>query len=442
MKVKVVANYCRVSTREQAEYGFSLLDQQEKNLFWLKMFPEEYPKGTVITNYVDEGESAGSLNRKEMNRLINDVKNGKINVVIVHNLDRLTRRLKDLIYMLELFQEMGVSLVSIKEKIETETAMGRFFIMIIILIAQWELETISERTKRGMDRSAKEGNYTKAKAPLGYNKNDKKLEIDETEAIIIRSIFNMYLIDHLSLFSIATYLNSICALDIVWTYNRISNILSNSIYIGEFSNHRISIPGHSPGIINENQFNLAQERLKLKNIVAEHQYVFKGLVRSSKDGAMAEHSSTVKPAKTYLYYLEEGSNRRINEDILLEQITIPINRFIQNKIKKRVKNNIMYQNNIDNQIKQILLLYDDGLVDEEFRDQQIESLKLKVTTLDGSLAKISRSIKKWSVMTERERITFASKYIESIMVDFNSKELVKVKFVKVSSMQGDNLKKK
>ena len=125
------------------------------------MFPEEYPEGTVVRNYVDEGESAWSLNRKEMIRLIVDVSNGEIDVIIVHNLDRLTRRLKDLIHLLELFQVAEVSLVSIKEKIETETAMGRFFIIIIILIAQWELETISERTKRGMDRSAKEGNYTK-----------------------------------------------------------------------------------------------------------------------------------------------------------------------------------------------------------------------------------------------------------------------------------------
>lgn len=96
-----------------------------------------------------------------MIRLIVDVSNGEIDVILVHNLDRLTRRLKDLIHLLELFQVAEVSLVSIKEKIETETAMGRFFIIIIILIAQWELETISERTKRGMDRSAKEGNYTK-----------------------------------------------------------------------------------------------------------------------------------------------------------------------------------------------------------------------------------------------------------------------------------------
>ena len=126
MKVKVVANYCRVSTREQAEFGFSLLDQQEKNLFWLKMFPEEYPEGTVVRNYVDEGESAGSLNRKEMNRLMVDVSNGEIDVIIVHNLDRLTRRLKDLIHLLELFQVAEVSLVSIKEKINIRSIKRKY----------------------------------------------------------------------------------------------------------------------------------------------------------------------------------------------------------------------------------------------------------------------------------------------------------------------------
>lgn len=441
MKVKVVANYCRVSTREQAEFGFSLLDQQEKNLFWLKMFPEEYPEGTIVKNYVDEGESAGSLNRKEMNRLMLDVSNGEIDVVIVHNLDRLTRRLKDLIHILELFQVAEVSLVSIKEKIETETAMGRFFIMIIILIAQWELETISERTKRGMDRSAKEGNYTKAKAPIGYQKVDKKLVIDKVEAKIIQSIFSMYLIDHLSLYSIATYLNSISALDIVWTYNRISNILSNSIYVGEFSNHRLSIPEHSPAIIEENQFKLAQERLKLKNITSEHQYVFKGLVRSVKNGTMAEHSSTVKPTKTYLYYLEEGTQRRVNEELLIEQVEIPINRFIQNRIKNKLKKDVSYLNNIDNLIKQILLLYEGGLIDEVFKDKQIKDLKFKVTTLESGLSKVNRGLKKWTVMTEREKIIFASKYIQYIQVDFLNKEVVKVDFVELATSIVDNLKK-
>lgn len=249
----------------------------------------------------------------------------------------------------------------------------------------------------------------------------------------------MYLIDHLNLFSIATYLNSVSALDIVWTYNCISNILSNSIYVGEFSNHRLSIPEHSPAIIEENQFKLAQERLKLKNVVSDHQYVFKGLVRSIRDGTMAEHSSTVKPSKTYLYYLEEGSNLRINEEVVIDQVEVPVNRFIQNKIKKRLKTSISYLNNIDNLIKQIILLHEDGLIEEDFRNQQIEGLTLKVNSIESTLSNVSRGLKKWSVMTEYEKITFISKYVSSIQVDFINKEVVKVDFTISPSMQGKNL---
>lgn len=266
------------------------------------------------------------------------------------------------------------------------------------------------------------------------------MKIDDVEAKIINSIFSMYLIDHLNLFSIATYLNSVSALDIVWTYNCISNILSNSIYVGEFSNHRLSIPEHSPAIIEENQFKLAQERLKLKNITSDHQYVFKGLVKNVKDGCMAEHSSTVKPNKTYLYYLEAGSKQRVNEKSLIEQVELPINRFIQNRIKKKLKKDISYLKNIDNLIKQILVLYEGGLIDEEFKNQQIKDLKFKVTSLESALGKVNRGLKKWTVMTEREKIIFASKYIQSIQVDFVNKEVTEVKFVEFVTNIADNLK--
>lgn len=440
MKNKIVANYCRVSTREQAEYGFSLLDQEEKNKFWLEMYPEEYPLGTVVVPYIDEGESASSLGRKEMRRLIEDVKSRKVDVIIVHNLDRLTRRLKDLIYLLELFQRYEISLVSIKEKIETETAMGRFFIMIIILIAQWELETISERTIRGMDRSALEGNYTKAYAPLGYNRVDKRLVVNKLESQIIKTIFKMYLIDHYSLFSISTYLNSISALDVKWSYNRVGNILSNTIYKGEFSNHRISILDHSPKIIDDHTFELAQERLKYRNIVVDHRYVFKGAVRCSDDGSSPEHSSTVKPSKTYLYYVHRETKQRINEEVILEQVTIPVNRYIQNKIKRSLKKNIAYLTSKDHLLKVILSLYDDGLIDEEFRDQKLKDLKNEIVSLEDNLKNVGRGLKKWSVMNENERIAFTGRYIKSVTVDFNLKEVVGVEFVKLSSLQGHNFR--
>lgn len=443
MKHKHIANYCRVSTREQAEFGFSLIDQQKKNEFWLDMFPEEYPKETTtIKNYIDEGESASNLNRTAMKELIFDIKRGKINVVIVHNLDRLTRRLKDLIFMIELFEEYDVSLVSIKEKIETETAMGRFFMMIIILIAQWELETISERTKRGLDRSALEGNYTKSYPPLGYNKVNKRLEVNETEAEIVRLIFKMYLVDHHSLFAISTYLNSVTALDIVWTYNRISNILQNPIYIGEYSNHRISIPEHSPAIVEESQFLLARERLKLKNIAVEHKYIFKGIVRDSKNRLICDHSSTIKPTKTYLYYLEAGTNKRINEARILKQIELPINKYIQNEIKRHLRRNAKYTGNKKQLIEQINLLYDIGLLEDDFRDERINEIENEIEDLKTSLFKVIKGLRKWTVMSVDERVAFATKHIKSIIVNFDTKLVDDINFYEPQTTRGLHLRKR
>lgn len=249
--------YARVSTREQAEQGFNLREQVRTVKSYISVFQSDY--SNEIEVYVDDGYSAKNLNRKEMNRLIKDIKNGEIAKVVIHNLDRLTRRVKDLIRIIELFDEHDVELVSIKEKVETKTAMGRFFIMIIILIAQWEQETNSERTKRGLDQSATEGNYAKGRlAPFGYKKIDNRLTIDYNQSKIVKAIFMMYVNDRRSMEYIAHFLNSTSSNNRRWDMDKVRTILTNSIYYGNFNNNRVNIDGHSPSIIDEKDFRTAQ----------------------------------------------------------------------------------------------------------------------------------------------------------------------------------------
>lgn len=91
-----------------------------------------------------------TLVRKELKRLLSDIRKGVVVKVIILNLDRLTRSIKDLMFLFEFFEECDVKLYSLKEKIDTESAAGRFFVSMIVLISQWERETISERTIRGV----------------------------------------------------------------------------------------------------------------------------------------------------------------------------------------------------------------------------------------------------------------------------------------------------
>lgn len=152
-----IAIYCRVSTDDQAENGYNLREQEKRIEQYIKAYDNEFTEEVI--KYIDDGYSAKDLKRREMILLLDDIKDGLISKIVIHNLDRLTRSMKDLIYLIELFEEYDVQLFSLKEKIDTKTAIGRFFVSMIILIAQWEREAISERTIRALDQSAYEGNY-------------------------------------------------------------------------------------------------------------------------------------------------------------------------------------------------------------------------------------------------------------------------------------------
>ena len=147
------AIYCRVSTEEQATEGFSIHAQKDKLTKYASINDWD-----IVDYYVDDGISGKNLtDRKEVSRLIEDVKKGKINNVLIYKLDRLTRSVKDLIYLIELFDSHNCTFNSQTEKIDTSNAVGRMFVKIIGIFAEFERELISERTKDGLDRARREG---------------------------------------------------------------------------------------------------------------------------------------------------------------------------------------------------------------------------------------------------------------------------------------------
>ena len=185
-----VIGYCRESTREQAKYGFNLDDQEKKIQKYVDVYYAD--NSYSLTMMREEGASAKSLNRPKMNELMSMVRRKRVDTIIIHNLDRLTRQVKDLATLLEEFEKYDVSLISITEKIDTKSPMGRFFIYMIVLIAQWEWETISSRSIRGIEESARQGNYALPGAPVGYKRNPEdthKLIVVEEEAAVVRRIF-------------------------------------------------------------------------------------------------------------------------------------------------------------------------------------------------------------------------------------------------------------
>ena len=301
-KLKIIG-YCRESTEQQAKYGFNLDDQEKKIQKYVDIYFEKDTYSLKILR--DEGASAKSLNRPQMNKIMEMIRKKQIDVLVIHNLDRLTRKVRDLADLLDELDKNEVSLISITEQIDTKTPMGRFFIYLIVLVAQWEWETISSRSIRGIEESARQGNYALPGAPVGYRRNPEnnhKLIADPAEASVVKKMFEKIAYQDYSIAELKNELNSKKVLDRHWGDSTIYKILSNKIYYGTFSRFGIDYPNHTIPIIEEKLFALAQERLNAGNKY-KRQYLYKGLVVCSKcKQLMVTHCGRGAGGTVYLYY--------------------------------------------------------------------------------------------------------------------------------------------
>ena len=187
---KIIAGlYPRVSTEDQSRFGHSL-DEQEEKLKQLCNF-KDYE---IYKVYREEGVSAKNMERPKFKEMIQDMKDGKINKIIVYKLDRLTRSIQDLENICKMLEKYDCGLESVAEEINTDTSTGKFFMRMITILAQLEIERTSEITKFGLVGAAKKGHLS-GKPPVGYRKieNDKKLYVDEIQADVVRRMFRLYL---------------------------------------------------------------------------------------------------------------------------------------------------------------------------------------------------------------------------------------------------------
>ncbi|MDE8040930.1 recombinase family protein [Erysipelothrix rhusiopathiae] len=421
-----IAIYCRVSTDDQAENGYNLREQEKRIEQYINAYDNEFTE--YVIKYIDDGYSAKDLKRKEMKLLLEDIQQGMISKVIIHNLDRLTRSMKDLIYLIELFEKYDVQLFSLKEKIDTKTAIGRFFVSMIILIAQWEREAISERTIRALDQSAYEGNYVHGRAPFGYSLVNKKLVINEKEATIIKQIYHMYYYNEDSMNKILHYHGSHHRdLGFVWTYDRIRIILTNEIYTGTYRNKRISIDNHSPQIISHELFEMVQKLMKSKNRRDNHSYLFKSLCVDYKTGKPLNHKSVVKTSATYLYY-ENNKKERINQNDVELQTRNTFDEYIAEELQKSISIKIATLKKRDYGLKEIDHYFDIGFIDEEYYSEQKNKMINNIKSNEIVLNEIANEVLSWTTMTDRQRRKFLLMNVEHIFIDLRSKKVEKVIF--------------
>lgn len=268
--IRKVAIYVRVSTTNQAEEGYSI-DGQIDSL-------EKYCEAMgwdVYNKYIDAGFSGGSLNRPEMTNLINDVKNGLFDTVLVYKLDRLSRNVRDTLYLIkDVFNTNKIDFVSIQENIDTSSAMGTLFLTLLSAIAEFEREQIKERMQLGKLGRAKSGKsmmWSKTSYGYDYIKETGTLSVNPYQALIVRKMFEWYL-SGMSITKLRDTLNEQYGQDKEWSYRTVRAILSNPVYCGYNQFKGQIFPGTHEPIIPEEDFNKTQEEIKTRQRTAAQRF--------------------------------------------------------------------------------------------------------------------------------------------------------------------------
>ena len=486
-KKYVVGLYPRVSTEDQFRHGHSLDEQKER---MLKLC--DYKNYEVYKVYEDAGISAKNMNRPAFQEMIQDVKDGKINKIIVYKLDRLTRSIKDLEEICIFLEDNHCSLESMCEDINTSTANGKFFIRMLTILAQLEIERTSERTKFGMVGAVKKGHFV-GRAPIGYDKVDKKLVINDLESEVIRRIFDLY-IKGTAANAITKLLNEEKVLNRKWIPTLIDRILSNEIYIGNYV-HRKTVSneksqkfvGVAPAIIEEEVFNIAQiqKQKNLKNYKRKQTYIFMQSIKCPKcDTIMGGCSSKSHTGEKHCYYHCAKCKTRVSEKKIEKQMInflddmLDFFLLIDNTYKpylyQDTESELKKCNKIINELemkeKRIKKAFVDGIVEEiELKDEldfiknqkkiteeKIKDLSLKEDSEDHKnemrliynlkqLEQIkykSYYVRKnhlWNKLSKEQKQELVFKYIDNIKIEIDKKKNVSIKNININEKEIKNI---
>jgi len=273
---------CAIYTRKSSEEG---LEQDFNSLHAQREACEAYIKSQVGEGwsalpkaYDDGGFSGGSMERPGLKCLLADIALGKVDVVVVYKVDRLTRSLADFAKIVEAFDGRGVSFVSVTQAFNTTTSMGRLTLNVLLSFAQFEREVTGERIRDKIAASKAKGMWMGGMPPLGYDVQDRKLIINPAEAAIVRRIFDRYL-EVESAFELVSELERDGVTSKAWISRAgkamggfalkrgaVFHILTSRVYLGEIVHKDRAFPGQHPPIIAREQFEAAALRLKVRAV--------------------------------------------------------------------------------------------------------------------------------------------------------------------------------
>lgn len=397
-KIKSAGIYIRVSTFDQAREGFSLREQEER----LKEFCK-FKRYNIYKVYQDAGISAKNDKRPAYQEMIEDVKKGKINVIVALKLDRLTRSVYDIEKLMKFVNDYECDIDCMADESNTTTSNGRMVMRIMTSVSQNEIEKCSERTKFGMAGAIKNGHIPN-RTGLGFKRENKKLVPDPLTKDIIVRIFDLYL-EGKSHQAIANIYNKEKVLGKTnWYDSTIQKILSNELYKGDYVNgKRTKHPTYYENVIepivSKEKWESCQYQ-KLRN--ARHYertatYLFTNKLKCSKCGNfLGGHATTKTNGKKYYYYKCNTCKTYFNEidiekelkafmlelakqDDLINNYYTP---FIKSKLEDKTEDYKKEIKDLDKQLDRIKTAYIKGVVKLEDFDKEIKHIEYQKSDLE------------------------------------------------------------
>ncbi len=473
---KLCGIYMRVSTEDQAREGFSLPEQKERLEAYCK-----FNGYKIVEYYTDAGISAKTGNhRPEYDRMLEDGKQGKINMIIALKLDRITRSTRDWETLMDYLEKYNINIAFVNDDINTTTANGKMVSRIMMSVSQNEIERTSERTIIGLEGAIKQG-HIPARAPLGYKHIDKKLIPDPLTKDIVIRIYNLYF-EGLTYNTIAKLFNKekVCG-KTNWKDTSILKIITNVIYKGDYIQGKTTrnpryFPDVVEPIVSKELWDSCQVQKKKnqRNYMRSQTYIFLQKLKCPKCGRILAGGAShkIKADKWYYYYRCEKCRGNIREheiedsikellsdifeyDSVVNEFFLPV---LQNKIHNPKEDFEKEITNLNNKKIRIRKAYIDELfTEEEYKEEtniienKIKDLKKKILeneqvnklnlSVDDILVKrdmdFINSIKlpilynafvdSWDGLEREEKAEIVMKYIDDIELELvNNKYKVKL----------------
>lgn len=471
----IAAVYIRVSTEDQAREGFSLGEQKEK-LLQLCAF-----KGyEVFKVYEDAGISAKDMeHRPAFQEMLQDMRNGKINYIVAYKLDRVTRSVRDLEELILELEKYNCYLVCDRDDVNTSTANGRFFVRMLTVLSQLEIEIVSERTKFGLNGAIK-SSHLPGPAPLGYKKDgNKKTIVDETTKPIIERIFKMYL-EGKSFQQISNIFNEEKILyPKKWKDTTIQKIIDNKIYMGDYEQYkRIAKKENKKPVIYMNVVEpiisramweecQRQKEVNQRTYTRDRVYLFFQKIKCPICGRIMKCKGSGGTKRKYMYYTCEHCHINFNEshvekllknfiydlleyDMAVKKFFLPI---LEDKNSKIDTNSIDKEiRSLEKQRDRIKQAYIKGIVEMDDFKEDYKLIEDKLANLEGKkldlinletfnysphellaerdlerekmirLDTLNSLLKsKWNDMDKTEKQEFISKFIDTIEIKKDDK---------------------